>query len=94
MIIIIICFITAGVFFGSLLEAIEYGDKWDRIFYLIMFLLFFVFGIYCFKTAPRTYPAAKYEISSKVTTKNVDTYERGGHFTHIEKDTLYFVKRK
>ena len=86
--------IVAGICLGNLIDSIEYGDGWDIFYYSIIFLLFFGFGIFCFKTGPRTYPAAKWEISSVVTTKNVDKYEGGHHFTHIEKDTIYLVSRK
>jgi hypothetical protein len=94
MIIIIPIFIVAGVFLGDLIDEIEYGDKRGTIFYSIAFLLFLSLGIVCFENGSREYPAAKYEISSVVTTKNVETQEGEHHFTHIEKDTLYIVSKK
>ena len=94
MIIIILSFIVAGIFLGNIIDDIECKEGWGIVLNSVAFTFFLLFGIACFKFNTQEFPAAKYDISSKVTTKEVDTYEGGHHFSHIEKDTLYIVKRK
>ena len=94
MIIIILSFIVAGIFLVAIVDKIKHKDKWGIIFSSLAFLGSLVFGIFCFYLNPREFPSAKYEISSKITTREIDTYEGEHHFSHIEKDTLYIVRRK
>lgn len=94
MIIIILSFIIAGIFLGNIIDDIERREWWSVALNSVTFAFFLLFGIFSFKFNTQEFPATKYEISSRVTTRTVDTYENEHHFEHIEKDTLYIVKRK
>ena len=94
MIPIILLFLAAGMFLHGLIDPIAEGDEREVASRLILFILFLSLGIFGYTHLTREYPAAKYEISSKVTAKYVETCEGRYHFTHIEKDTLYIVSRK
>ena len=94
MIPIILLFLSAGIQLGLLIDSIANGDERGSASHIILFVLFLLCGIFCYTHFTREFPAAKYEISSKVTTRKVDTYEGRHRFTHMEKDTIYIVSRK
>ena len=94
MIAIILLFLSAGIQLGLLIDSIANGDEKATASHIILFVLFLLCGIFCYTHFTHEFSAAKYEISSKVTTRKVDTYEGRYHFTHMEKDTIYIVSRK